>query len=337
MNAQVLADAPAALLPVLLFLAALVYFDSFKLVRGRSVAIALSFGALTAGASYFVNGWLIERLQLEFVAYSRYVSPWIEEALKGALLVYLIRSRRIGMLVDAAIFGFAIGSGFALIENLYYLAARPEANLAVEIIRGFGTAIMHGGATALFAIVSVAVAERREDPGPAAFIPGLVVAALVHSAFNHLLAKPVLATLGVLVALPPLMQFVFQRSEASLRAWLDEDLDSDIELLDLINSGEFSASHAGRYLTSLREQLRGEVVADMLCYMRLHVELALRAKGVLLMRESGLAAPIDAETREKLAEMQYLERSIGRTGQLAVRPVLKMTSKDLWQICMLDG
>ena len=42
---------------------------------------------------------------------------------------------------------------------------------------------------------------------------------------------------------------------------------------------------------------RGEVVADMLCYMRLHVELALRAKGVLLMRESGLEAPIDEETR----------------------------------------
>ena len=75
----------------------------------------------------------------------------------------------------------------------------------------------------------------------------------------------------------------------------------------------------------------------MLCYMRLHLELALRAKGVLMMRESGIESSIDEETREKLAELQYLERSIGRTGQLAMRPVLQMTTKDLWQIYRLGG
>jgi len=335
MSSHFLALGPVALLPVLVFLAALVYFDSFKLVSLRAVLAAIAIGGVAAGAGYFLNGALLDGLRIEFVAYSRYVSPWLEEVLKGAVLVYLIRSRRIGMLVDAAIFGFAIGSGFALVENLYYLASRPDAHVAVQIVRGFGTAIMHGGATAIFAIVSVAVAEKRPDATVLVFVPGLLAAVALHSAFNHLLAKPVLATLGILLALPPLMHFVFQRSEQSLRDWLDADLDSDMELLQLINSEEFSESHAGTYLHSLRERFRGEVVADMLCYMRLHVELALRAKGVLLMRESGLDAPIDDEIREKLAEMQYLERSIGRTGRIAMRPVLPMTSKDLWQIYML--
>jgi protease PrsW len=335
MNLQVLTNAPVALLPVLVFLAALVYFDSFKLVSLRTVLAAIAVGGVAAGVSYFLNGFLLDRLHIEFVTYSRYVSPWLEEILKGAILVYLIRRRRIGMLVDAAIFGFAIGSGFSLVENLYYLASRPDANMAVEIIRGFGTAIMHGGTTAIFAIVSVALAEKRPDAAFGVFLPGLVAAVVLHSAFNHLLARPMVATLGILVALPPLMYFVFQRSEQSLRDWLDADLDSDMELLELINSDEFSQSNVGTYLHSLREKFRGEVVADMLCYMRLHVELALRAKGVILMRESGLEAPVDEETREKLAELEYLERSIGRTGQLAMRPVLPMTSKDLWQIYML--
>jgi RsiW-degrading membrane proteinase PrsW (M82 family) len=335
MNSNYLALGTVALLPVLVFLAALVYFDSFKLVGLRAVLAAMAVGGVAAGVSYFLNDALLGGLRIDFAAYSRYVSPWLEEILKGAVLVYLIRSRRIGMLVDAAIFGFAIGSGFALIENLYYLASRPEANVAVEIVRGFGTAIMHGGATAIFAIVSVALAEKRTEASFLVILPGLLAAVVLHSAFNHLLAKPVLATLGILLALPPLMQFVFRRSEQSLRDWLDADLDSDIELLQLIDSDEFSTSHAGTYLHSLRERFRGEVVADMLCYMRLHVELALRAKGVLLMRESGLEAPIDDETREKLAEIKYLERSIGRTGRIAIRPVLPMTSKDLWQIYML--
>jgi len=335
MSAQVIANALVALLPVLVFLGALVYFDSFKLVSLGSVLGAMAVGGAAAGLSYSLNGQLIDFLRMEFVAYSRYASPWLEESLKAALLVYLIRSRRIGMLVDAAIFGFAIGSGFALVENFYYLATRPDAHIAVQVIRGFGTAIMHGGATAIFAIVSVALADKRPDSVLVVFLPGLLAAATLHSGFNHLLARPVLATLGILLVLPPLMHFVFQRSEKALRDWLDADLDSDMELLELINSDDFSKSHVGTYLHSLRERFRGEVVADMLCYMRLHVELAMRAKGVLLMRESGLDASIDEETREKLAELQYLERSIGRTGQLAMRPVLPMTSKDLWQIYML--
>jgi protease PrsW len=335
MNLHLLALAPVALLPVLVFLAALVYFDSFKLVSLRVVVAAMAIGAAAAGAAYFLNQILLDGLRVEFVTYSRYVSPWLEEVLKGAVLVYLIRSRRIGMLVDGAIFGFAIGSGFALVENLYYLATRPDAHVVVEIVRGFGTAIMHGGATAIFAIVSVSLAEKRPDAILAVFLPGLLAAATLHSGFNHLLAKPVLATLGILLALPPLMQFVFARSEKALRDWLDADLDSDIELLELINSHEFSESHVGTYLHSLREKFRGEVVADMLCYMRLHVELALRAKGLILLRESGLDTPVDDETREKLAEIQYLERSIGRTGRIAMRPVLPMSSKDLWQIYML--
>ena len=39
--------------------------------------------------------------------------------------------------------------------------------------------------------------------------------------------------------------------------------------------------------------------------------------------------------QEKLDELAYLERSIGRTGRLAVMPVLPKTGKELWQIYML--
>jgi len=40
------------------------------------------------------------------------------------------------------------------------------------------------------------------------------------------------------------------------------------------------------------------VVADLLCYLRLHTELALRAKGILMMRESGFEATIDEATQD---------------------------------------
>ena len=43
----------------------------------------------------------------------------------------------------------------------------------------------------------------------------------------------------------------------------------------------------------------------MLCYLRLHVELALRAKGMLMLRESGFEEPpLDDETRAQIEELR---------------------------------
>ena len=74
----------------------------------------------------------------------------------------------------------------------------------------------------------------------------------------------------------------------------------------------------------------------MLCYLRLYTELALRAKGVLMMRENGLDVPVGDRTREKFTEMEYLENSIGKTGLLALRPFLHMMRKDVWQLYVLE-
>jgi RsiW-degrading membrane proteinase PrsW (M82 family) len=322
-----------ALLPVLVFLAALIYFDSFKVVRAKAIIVAAAAGMLAAFAGYWINGYMIYELEMSYADYARWVSPWLEESLKAALIVYLIRTRRVGMLVDAAIYGFAVGTGFALFENAYYLMMRPETHPAVQVIRGFGTAIMHGGATAVFAIVSLSQAERFPDRWLRVFVPGLVAAVILHAVYNSLLLKPVFATLGILLLLPPLIYFTFEHSEKTLRDWLESDLDSDVELLESINSGEFSDSHVGRYLHSMRDKFDGPVVADMLCYLRLHVELALRAKGVLMMKESGFdEPPMDDELKAQIEELRYLERSLGKSGELALRPIVMATGKDLWQL-----
>jgi hypothetical protein len=202
-------------------------------------------------------------------------------------------------------------------------------------VRGFGTAIMHGGTTAIFAVAGHALISQKKNLGLIAFLPGLLIASVAHSIFNHFFFTPILNTISVLVALPMLMAVVFQQSEKSVEEWLDVGFDADTELLELINSGELSESHVGQYLHSLKEKFEGAIVADLLCYLRLHVELAIRAKGLLMMRESGFQNAPGEMTRAKLEEMKYLEKSIGPTGKLAIRPFLQMSRKDLWQFYML--
>ncbi len=316
------------LAPVLCFLGALVLLDSYKLVRLRAVVAAVVAGMLIAGIAYFANGALLPHF--DFAFYTRYVSPVLEEALKALAIFALIRAHRIGFLVDAAIFGFAVGAGFALVENLDYLAIAPQAGLAAWFVRGFGTAIMHGGATAIFAVASMALLER-----PYAYLPGFVMAVVLHSAFNHLLFSPFLSTAGIAIVMPLLLNAVFTQSESAVGDWLGRGFDADAEMLELINSGKLSDSPVGRYLHQLKDRFQGLVVADLLAYLRLYTELALRAKGVLMMRESGFDVPVDEATREKFAELKYLEKSVGRTGLAAIRPMLHMSHKDLWQLYML--
>jgi RsiW-degrading membrane proteinase PrsW (M82 family) len=322
------------LLPVLGFLAVLVLLESYRLVKLSTVVAVVAAGAVVAATCYFVNGWVVVALDWDRTRYSRYVAPLVEEFLKAAVVGVLVRTHRVGFLVDGAILGFAVGAGFALVENLYYQQIVPDAGLGTWIVRGFGTAIMHGGATAIYTIATLALIERVR-PRLLAFLPGFVTAVILHSAFNHMFLSPKLSTLAVVVVIPPLILFVFQRSQKAVGDWLGRGFDSDAERLALIQSGGLADSPIGRYLATLRSRFAGPVVADLLCYLRLHTELAMRAKGQLLMRESGFDLPLDEETKAKCEELRYLEKSIGRTGMLALQPVLPMSQKELWQLQML--
>ncbi len=323
------------LLPVLAFLGVLVYFDSFKLLRRRLLLALIALGIGTAIAGYYTNTAVYHAIDVEFIVYSRFIAPWVEEALKALPLVYLLRTRKLGLPIDATIAGFAVGAGFALLENGFYLQMRPDLSAIAIVLRGFSTAVMHGGATAIFGMVAVALTDRSPHGGAWLLLPGLAAAALLHGTYNLLLAWPALAVALVLVVLPLVFRWVFKASEQHLREWLESGLDANAELLRIINRGELLSSPLGRHFTLLRAHFEGEALADMLCVLRVHAELSMRAKGLLVMQEMGLEVDLDGETRSRLQELEMLENSLGQTGMLAIRRLLAATGKDLWQLQLL--
>ena len=321
--------------PVVAFLVLLILLDSFRLLRPRLILMAIGAGCAAALVAFAFSRVMLGAGLLGLAAYSRSVGPLLEEGLKAFAVVAFIRTRRVGFVVDAAILGFAVGAGFALAENIYYLRSLTDAHAGVWIIRGFGTAVMHGGTTSVFAILSKTLAERRGSESVTVFLPGFAIAVLVHVLFNLFVLPPIMVTALQIIALPIVMTVTFARSEHTLRAWLETGLDTDVSLLEYVASGTTSQTRAGRYLLSMKSRFPGSVVGDMLCMLRIHLELAVRAKGILLMREAGFKPPRDPEVDERFKELRYLEKSIGRTGMLAIAPVLHNTSRDLWQIHML--
>ena len=318
-----------ALAPAVIFLTVLWFMDSFRLVRPSSIALALLYGAGAALGCEALHGWLVPALGFEPQTFSRYVAPVTEEVAKAAFIGLLIARGRVGFLVDAAVQGFAIGTGFALVENATYLRDFGDAPLMLWAVRGLGTGVLHGATTAMAGIVGKAVADRyRRLPLP--IVPGAALAIVIHSIYNHLLAYPAAGAVIMLVLLPIVVAAVFERSEKATREWVGAGLDLDLTLLQLVISDGFQATRFGTYLRALPEHFEGVVVADMFCLLRIELELAVQAKAWLIAKEAGLELPVDDDVRAALAEREYLRRSIGRTGLLALEPLRVTSHRDHW-------
>ncbi len=321
-----------ALLPVLIFLGALRALDSYKLVPLRTVATALEVGAIAALACYGVNTLVFRHLHGDPELYIHFGAPVVEELAKGAFWIFLIVTARVAFMVDSAICGFAVGAGFALVENISYLQALGGRGIGVWLLRGFGTAVMHGGVAAIGALIAVSLAESRRWRGVRQFAPGLAAAIMLHSLFNQNMLSPVASTAVMMVGLPLIFLVVFYFSERSLRRWLGGKLDQDIDLLAMIAGGELNQTPQGAYLMSLNDAFPPEVRGDMLNFLHLTLELSARCKGDLMLREAGLQVPPDLALEDHFKELSYLENSIGPTGMLAVRPLLSQTPRDLWEM-----
>jgi hypothetical protein len=195
---------------------------------------------------------------------------------------------------------------------------------------------MHGGTTAIAAVLGLDLTKRHDTRNAGWFVPGLALAVAVHTLFNRLSLSPLLATACVILVVPAILVLVYERSEARTRRWLGTTMDRDAELLEQIHTGTIAGTPIGSYLASLGQRFAGPVVADMLCLLEIHAQLALRAKGLLLAREAGLELPPDPEVGDHLRELRFLERSIGATGRLAIAPFLA-GGRDRWQIRMLES
>ena len=324
-----------AVLPVTAFLLMLLLFDSFKLVPRVMLLRALALGAAAATAALFLHSWLAQATGLDPRSFARHVAPITEETLKALCLLYPLRRAQLGFLVDAAIVGFGVGTGFALVENVEYLLRLADTRIWVWFARGFGAALVHACAGAIMAVLAKALIDRYPARGALVLVPGWALAVALHATYNRALVSPLLAAAVLLLIVPLLVLAVFDRSERLTREWIGDGLDLDVELLALIRSAQFGTTRLGRYLAELGARFPGPVVADMFCLLQVELELGIRAKGMLMAREAGLEVPIDDEVRAALAERAYLQRAIGPTGMLALRPLQVTSRRDDWHRYLL--
>lgn len=318
--------------PVIIFLGCLFLLDSFKLVKVRLLLVCLGWGLISAGIAYVLNTGLANHFSLDFDTLSRYVAPAVEEAIKAGMVFFLIARRQIGFMVDAAIYGFAIGTGFALAENSwYYWQLGHDFNTILAIVRGFGTAIMHGGTMAICAIIVIEGVQRSSKLLSSA-TTGLLAAMMIHTLFNQFMVNPFVQTMLIIILLPLVFYFVFMISTSQLQKWLEVEFSNEVDMLKMIRKGRLKDTKAGNYLSSLKEHFDPEVLVDMYCYFSLYLELSIKAKRNLLLQESGIPVIIEPDIKDKLVEIKALRKMIGKAGEMALMPLVRMQHRELWKL-----
>jgi RsiW-degrading membrane proteinase PrsW (M82 family) len=331
-----------ALVPVLVLLAIFRWLDAFELMNFREILILLLLGGLAALAAWPISGRMLDTLPIGFSTYSRYVAPWIEEGLKAIVMIGLFRLNRIGYKLDAVISGFAIGAGFSVVENIFYLMLFPNYGAGTWLVRGVGTAVMHGTTLALLGAIAHEFAEREMRQAAADFdfnllwfVPGYLLAVVIHTLFNHFPDRPILSMMGAIICAPVALIAIFQFGTAEAEKWLAVDHAEHKAQLQALRSGQWPDSAAGRKIAALAERLDPEAATRVRRYWELQAWLVAEAEEALIEEAEGDATVDRDQIRAAFAELAGLKRALGRSTFAALKAMLPFSRNDQWEVSEL--
>lgn len=177
------------------------YADIYEREPLRFVAGMFIWGIASAFLAFFVNavalgmfgsGEMIPKLLLTVFG-GLIVSPIVEESIKALGLWTMAGHHEFDNMLDGLLYGFAIGLGFAAVENWFYFISKInplevgiETWLVAMLYRSFLNTVAHGCFTAFIGALIGSLKERPDfaEYARLALFPGLFLAIVLHITFN---------------------------------------------------------------------------------------------------------------------------------------------------------
>lgn len=209
-------------------------FDQLQTGSFRLVIMSFAWGFVAYGLSYLVNTFMVNMGIVSVDIFLRFTAPITEEILKGLILLYLIQRADFTYFVDGAIYGFAVGIGFAVIENFQYVLDNSHVAIGTAVGRVLSTNLIHATGSALVGVsAGLARNQKRRLKSLAVLFAGLFAAMAFHVAFNNLVT---LVGSGLLLLYAAIVGFIgtgtivflIQRGLKQANSWVGEKV-SEVE------------------------------------------------------------------------------------------------------------
>ena len=325
----------AALLPVVIYIIVVYQIDNFSLISVKRLLLLILCGMLTALACFALfqlTGKIIPESQ------SDSVNPIIEEMVKGIPLLWLAARKKIVFFIDSVICGAAVGGGFSILENIFYLLLGDQMGIGTVLFRGLEVALVHMGCSALVAaglMLIVRMIEysrsrsvvKKSDIAMSVFL--LSEAPVLHLFHNTFHFVPLVQFVFVIGTLGGLLVWTYFYDVEMIHSWIDTGLDKQLDLLASIKTGRLDDTPTGKFLESVKDAFPPKDFFDIICYVQLHVELSVASRSRVMLRESGLEdnLPLSDEMKEQILsqyiEYKTLEKRLGNAARMTIAPIVK--------------
>lgn len=319
---------------------AAVLFFIYKRNLYQTGSFAFVGGSFIWGAGVFLVVSLLNRnlLRLELVeqlTLVQFIAPITEEILKGLLFVFLFRKINFTYFVDGAIYGFAVGIGFAVLENYEYIANFESAALSIAIGRVISTNLIHASATAL---VGIAFGLARFQKGfrlVGQILAGLLVAIALHVMFNNLVTRVssgllLLYAAAVGIFATVVITRLIKRGLVQARTWIQEKLGAT----DRVTTSETKLVDQIQDAKGLRATLAeafGEDQADQIQnFLMIQARLGIHRKNLDKFEDPAMKRETEAEMTKLRAEMDAIRRQVGTYAMMTLRGIFPPDDGPLW-------
>lgn len=327
-----------SLIPIIVYIIFIYKIDHFALISIKRLLLLALIGMLTALACF---GLFLLTDRVISGKSADIIHPVIEELVKSIPLLILAFRKRIAFFIDSVICGAAVGGGFSFLENIFYLVLGDSVDLSTGLFRGLEVALIHMGCSAIIAagmMMAVRQIERKRSRTAMSWndiikTTALFVAALAFHVFHNMFQfTPIMQFFWVLAVMIGMIAVVYFYDIDMTHRWLDKGLDMQINLLRSIEGGHLLNTPTGTFLESVKELFPPNVYFDIICYVRLQIELSVAAKTRFMLHEVGMDEPLEANKKElymsQFVELGELEKNIGPSAKMTIAPIVKLSPAD---------
>ena len=327
-----------SLIPIIVYIIFIYKIDHFALISIKRLLLLALIGMLTALACF---GLFLLTDRVISGKSADIIHPVIEELVKSIPLLILAFRKRIAFFIDSVICGAAVGGGFSFLENIFYLVLGDSIDLSTGLFRGLEVALIHMGCSAIIAagmMMAVRQIERKRSRTAMSWndiikTTALFVVALAFHIFHNMFQfTPIMQFFWVLSVMIGMIAVVYFYDIDMTHRWLDKGLDMQINLLRSIEGGHLLNTPTGTFLESVKELFPPNVYFDIICYVRLQIELSVAAKTRFMLHEVGMDEPLEANKKElymsQFVELGELEKNIGPSAKMTIAPIVKLSPAD---------
>jgi len=315
----------------LVFLAVVWALDLYASGTFQSVLVAFVGGLLAFGGAYVANTLAMERWT--FAVITTTFAPVAEEILKSIVLLILVRRPNFTYFVDGAIYGFAAGTAFAVLENPFYAMTAPNSGIGLMLMRAFSTSLMHGTASALVGVALGRMRFARGGTRGLSLVAGWALAILLHAAFNRLVYNqiggaflPLAIGIGGVILV---VVFIFWGLKEE-KAWLEETLGLKLG----VSKGEAAVVLKMEDLDRMLEPIAasfGEDKRDKVEeFIKLQAQLGIKRKAMGLAQEEKLRQELTEQVADLRQKMDVIRRQVGVYCMSYVRSILPPEEAFMW-------